>query len=538
VPIAVPGLGRRLRNAILLLVPLVGIGSAVDGSVALAGSNPTVASLAPADGPERGGTTVVIAGTNLTGVRAVDFGTTPAASFTAISSTSLSAVSPPGHGVVDVVVTTLAGTSPVTKKDRFSYGPEVTGVNPTSGPPGGGTAVTISGVNFTEATAVDFGSTPAASFTIVSDNVISATSPPGSGTVDVIVFSAQDVSATTSADQFDYGPVVTGLSPSFGPPAGGTTVTVLGANFGASPTVNFGTGVATGVAVNAAQTQIMATSPAGTGIVNVVVTTTGGTSAIDAADKFNYEPVVSSVTPDSGPATGGTTVTIGGSNFTGAFAVLFDAVPATFVTVTSDTSITAVSPPGTLPQVGVTVVSPGGSSAANSSALFNYGPVIAKVKPAFGVGSGGTKVGILGLDFRAVQAVFFGTTPASSFRVPHPTRIVAIAPAGTGVVDVTVQTAAGTSPLVGTDQFDYAPTVVRIGPVQGKPAGGTKVQITGTNFEGVTSVDFGSTSSPKFTVVSKTRIVAVSPPGTGIVDVTVVSLGGTSPTSSADNFTY
>ena len=522
----------------MVVTALGSIGSALASPPAIAGADPTVASLTPAYGPEAGGTTVTITGANLTGVTAVDFGTAPATSVTPLSTTSLTAVSPPGQGIVNVVVATVVGTSKVTTKDRFSYGPAVTGVSPNFGPPGGGTTVTISGDNFTEATAVEFGSTPAASFTVTNDTAISATSPPGVGDVHVVVSSPEDLSATSGADLFHYGPVVTGVSPSSGPPSGGTTVTISGANFGASPAVNFGTGVATGVAVDITQTQITATSPGGTGIVNVVVTTAGGTSAISAADRFSYVPVVSSLSPTEGPATGGTTVFITGSNFTGATGVNFGSAPATSVTVNSDSSITATSPPGNRPQVAVTVVSAGGTSAAGPGAVFNYGPVVAKVRPPVGVGSGGTKVVILGLDFRSVQRVLFGTTPAATFRVASPRRIVAIAPAGTGAVDVTVQSTAGTSPVVGTSLFDYAPTVVSISPSHGKPTGGTSVTVVGTNFQGVTAVKFGATPAAKFTVVSKTKIVAVSPPGTISVDVTVVSLGGSSPASPADVFSY
>jgi hypothetical protein len=63
----------------------------------------------------------------------------------------------------------------------------VTGVSPGSGPAAGGTAVTIWGTGFAAATAVYFGAVPATGFTVVSDSEITATSPPGTGAVDVAV---------------------------------------------------------------------------------------------------------------------------------------------------------------------------------------------------------------------------------------------------------------------------------------------------------------------------------------------------------------
>jgi Ricin-type beta-trefoil lectin domain/IPT/TIG domain len=80
-------------------------------------------------------------------------------------------------------------------------------------------------------------------------------------------------------------PVVTGISPASGPAAGGTVVTVTGTSL-TGGTVAFGPNAATGVSCGA--TSCTATSPAGTGTVDVEVTTTGGTSAPTSADRFSY----------------------------------------------------------------------------------------------------------------------------------------------------------------------------------------------------------------------------------------------------------
>jgi photosystem II stability/assembly factor-like uncharacterized protein len=83
-----------------------------------------------------------------------------------------------------------------------------------------------------------------------------------------------------------------------------------------------------------------------------------------------------------------------------------------------------------------------------------------------------------------------------------------------------------------------APTVTAIRPTTGTTLGGTPVTITGTNFTGATAVKFGSASAIPFTVNSATSITTTSPAGSGVVDVTVTTLGATSPTSAADRFTY
>src|SRR6185312_16229666 len=102
--------------------------------------------------------------------------------------------------------------------------PTVTALNPTSGPTGGGTQVAITGTNLTGATAVKFGATNAASFTVNSATSISAVSPSGgAGVVNVTVTTANGTSATGAGNQFTYlaspsgDPTVTAVSPSSGP---------------------------------------------------------------------------------------------------------------------------------------------------------------------------------------------------------------------------------------------------------------------------------------------------------------------------------
>jgi hypothetical protein len=82
-------------------------------------------------------------------------------------------------------------------------------------------------------------------------------------------------------------------------------------------------------------------------------------------------------------------------------------------------------------------------------------PVVTKVAPDAGPERGGKKVKIKGTGFEGVTEVKFGSTEAKTFTVRSPKLIIARAPAGTGTVNVTVTTAAGTSTTVSADEFTY-----------------------------------------------------------------------------------
>jgi hypothetical protein len=88
--------------------------------------DPEVSQIAPKTGPEAGGTTVTVNGTELSGATAVKFGTEKAKEFKVNPATtekpaSITAVSPAGSGTVDVTVTTPASKSPKSAADQFNY---------------------------------------------------------------------------------------------------------------------------------------------------------------------------------------------------------------------------------------------------------------------------------------------------------------------------------------------------------------------------------------------------------------------------------
>ena len=92
------------------------------------------------------------------------------------------------------------------------------------------------------------------------------------------------------------------------------------------------------------------------------------------AQAQSSEPTVTNVNPNTGPTSGGTSVTITGTNFLSVTAVSFGSNAAASFTVNSPTQITATSPAG-VGTVDVTVTTAGGTSAISSGDRFTYGPV-------------------------------------------------------------------------------------------------------------------------------------------------------------------
>jgi hypothetical protein len=167
-------------------------------------------------------------------------------------------------------------------------------------------------------------------------------------------------------------------------------------------------------------------------------------------------------------------------------------------------------------------------------------PTVTGISPASG--SAGTSVTITGTAFTGTPTVSFGGNAATNVNRTSGTQITCTAPSGTGTVDVEVTTTGGTSVANPPyDQFTYqgVPTVTGVSPNSGYTVGGGTVTVTGTNFAGATAVKFGTLTG----IIGSnngTQILATIPQSTatGTVDITVVTGGGTSATSAADQFTY
>ena len=255
-------------------------------------------------GPGGGRHSVTITGTNFTGATAVKFGATAATTFT-VNSATLDHRDVAGgqrHGRRDGH--DAGGTSATAAADQFTYvaAPTVTDRRPTSGPAAGGTSVTITGTNFTGATAVKFGATAATTFTVNSATSITATSPAGSGTVDITVTTPGGTSATSAADQFTYRRRADGDRRQPDQRPGG------GRHFGDHHRHQLHRRDRGEVRRHRGHRRSPSTAPPRSppprrrarGTVDMTVTTTGGTSATSAADQFTYvaAPTVTRSAPD------------------------------------------------------------------------------------------------------------------------------------------------------------------------------------------------------------------------------------------------
>ncbi|MFJ9967920.1 IPT/TIG domain-containing protein [Streptomyces avermitilis] len=245
-------------------------------------------------------------------------------------------------------------------------------ISPNQGSSGGGTLVTITGTNLTGTSAVRFGTRSATSVTNVSPTTVTAVSPSGSGAVGVTVTTP---GGTSNPIPFYYvgAPFKQTLSPTSGSTAGGSTVTINGTGFSSATSVAFGANTVAPTVVS--DSQLTAVVPAGAaGSVGVSVTTAGGTNN-GLSYTYVAVPTVTTVAPDEGPVSGGTSVTVSGTGFTSTNQVTFDGNPAPF-TVISDTALSAVTPPGAAGLVDVVVTNDAGSATAADAFTYLAGPGI------------------------------------------------------------------------------------------------------------------------------------------------------------------
>jgi hypothetical protein len=344
--------------------------------------------------------------------------------------------------------------------------PVISSFSPTSGP--ANTNVTITGSNFNGITAVSFGGVAASSFVINSSTSINAKVGNGASG-NVVVTNASGTGTLAGFTFINSTPTITSFTPNTGKT--GQVVTITGTNFTGATSVSFGGAAASSFSV-VSGTSITATVGSGTSG-NVSVTTASGTGTL-AGFTYLPPPAISSFSPTS--ASTGQTVTITGTNFTGATSVSFGGIAASSFTVVSGTSITAVVGSGATGSVLVTTANGTGTRAGFTYLTVNPAPTITSFTP--NTGKTGQVVTITGTNFTGATSVRFGGTAASSFSVVSATSITATVGSGTSG-NVSVTTASGTGTLAG---FTYVtvPNLISFSPSRAAP--GTAISFTGTGF--------------------------------------------------------
>jgi hypothetical protein len=332
----------------------------------------------------------------------------------------------------------------------------------------------------------------------------------------------------TSERENAMSPVISSLSPNQGPTVGGNTVTIGGTGFLGTASVKFGATTTPFSVVN--DTQITATAPPGTG---PVIVTASGPSGTSNGRVYTYTavaaPVITTLSPNQGPAIGGNTVTIGGTGFLGTTSVKFGATTAPF-TVVNATQITATAPPAAAVPASVSVTTPSGIS--NPVPYFYIAaPTLAMLEPTMGPVAGGNTVTITGTNLSLASAVKFGPNTATNLAVLSDNEITAEAPGGTGTITVTVTTPGGTSwPGQGNAYYTYLqlPVINSLTPNQGPAFAGTNISIAGSRLTFTDEVSFGGGPAP-FSVLSDNLVIATAPAGMpGAAAVIVHTPGGNS----------
>jgi hypothetical protein len=560
--------GRRVSSGIgvVALLGAAAIGQAVGATPALAASVqssaapslssdaaavPSITSMGPGYGLVAGGTQVTIDGSGFgTTAGTVTIGGTEA-TIDSWSDSSVVFTTPPGDpGAALVVVTTTDGVSSTTTiafiYQTVTVTPSITGVSPDSGPVTGGQQITITGTNFgTDTSTVTIGGNQAGVVSWSPTSVV-VTTPAGTlGQASIILTAG---GATSNSFGYTYTavpPTVTSLDPQGGPDAGGELVTIYGSNLGTTPgTVTIGGNNAPVLAWTT--NTIVVTAPAGNPGDTDVVVTVGGVQLPGLL--FTYDlvpptPVISSVAPGVSPTTGGTQITITGTNF-GSPTLGSVTVGGNAATVISwsDTSIVATTPPGPAGPAEVVVTANGVSSTglAIDYQAASVPPTVSSLSPASGTTAGGEQVTITGTGFGTTAGIVTIGGNLATVDSWSDTSIVVTTPPGTAgpaTVTVTADGVTASGPSFTYEAPVVIPIVTGFSPASGSTAGGEQETITGTNF-GATpgTVTFGGNTA---TIVSwtDTSVVVTVPAGApGNVEIVLTTAAGVP--SDGVTFTY
>jgi hypothetical protein len=348
---------------------------------------PRIASVSPEAGPNAGGTTLFVRGTDfdrechvyVCGIKA---------EITWSSREEVRAVTPAvaRDGLVDVrLVNTDDQASTLAKAFRYDAPlppPVLVAVSPASGSQVGGTKLSVLGEDFAEGVVVRVGGAVAeAKFLTRKQLEVVTPAYAGAGAVDVLVENPDGVTATLEG-VFTYearpSPTITGVTPPNGPGVGGTKVVIEGTHFTRDAQVYVGREYPKDQQIKSATEIHIVTAPRKMpGVVDVEVAVPGLPRAV-MKNAFRYDavpaPIITSVSPNAGGVGGGTEMTVAGKNFRKDTIVLVDGKPPKVVKFIDAATLELKTPPGDAGKmVDVAVRNPDGKEAVQKRA-FLYDP--------------------------------------------------------------------------------------------------------------------------------------------------------------------
>ena len=326
-----------------------------------------------------------------------------------------------GNGTPDIAAVNEGNNNDISVLlNQSPNAPAITAFTPIGG--GTGTQVTITGVNFTGATAVSFGGVAATSFTVVNSTTITAI--VGTGATGAVSVTTPNGGASRSTFTFGASalpPAITSFSPTSG--TYGTTVTIQGTGLIQVSTVAFGSQPALNFTI---LSDTVITAVVGAGATGDVIVT--ASAFADSATGFTYnQPPTLSITgyaPMS--ATSGTGVTITGNGFLTTPNVTFGGVTASNVHVVNDSVLTATVSGGSTGYVAVSSFN-GVDSLPGFTFIVSAPPpnlVVTSFTPQSG--ATGSTITINGQHFSSATSVSFGDVAASSFQIVSDSVITAI----------------------------------------------------------------------------------------------------------------
>ncbi len=381
-----------------------------------------VTEILPARVPTTGGVEITLQGKGFMEPMGVSFAGTGARRIDVVNSETARVVVPQrprGHADLRV---SIPDESVLLPDALYFFEPlEISHVDPALGSTDGGDTVTIHAQGLTWNTIAFIDDVPAPVQNLnVGTQEITVLTPPatGPGVVDVLLENADD--AFRLRDGFVYddgtGDALFLVSPATAPTTGGSEHLIAGRGLDASD-ATLQVGGQTVPLVDADATGAYFEAPAhAAGPVDIALLR-GGTEVALLTDALTYvaRPIISDVSPTSGPADGGDTVVITGTGFDGTTSATFGGLPASFQVI-SDTEIHVTAPRSEPGPVDITVHNGPESDTLEQAYRFDADLHVWSMRPARGALAGGTLVHLQGSHFEGLIEVEVGGNDATDVR--------------------------------------------------------------------------------------------------------------------------